>query len=207
MDRQRVVDGVFQCPLAVIGLSEGVLVILHPVEFYLVGAIVLFRQSDGKIADHIPIGQGEAEIQGEKSSRGMEPLRIWLGLSKGSVRAIRLFTAPSTREVRGKKSTRATRMASTKFTRESTSHRRGKVWSRAWPTSLASSHGGQGVGLGFLRVPAGLHQGVGVVGQVVLEFLGHGLLLFRSGVAEAGTDGLGVVTVGGHIDHLVSERG
>ena len=29
-------------------------------------------------------------------------------------------------------------MASTKFTRESTSHRRGKVWSRAWPTSLAS---------------------------------------------------------------------
>ena len=40
--------------------------ILHPVEFYLVGAIVLFRQSYGKIADHIPIGQGEAEIQGGK---------------------------------------------------------------------------------------------------------------------------------------------
>ena len=81
------------------------------------------------------------------------------------------------------------------------SHRRGKAHLFGLP------HGGQGVGLGFLRVPTGLHQGVGVVGQVVLEFLGHGLLLFRSGVAEAGTDGFGVVTVGGHIDHLVFERG
>ena len=81
------------------------------------------------------------------------------------------------------------------------SHRRGKAHLLGLP------HGNQGVGLGFLRVPAGLRQGIGVVGQVVLEFLGHGLLLFRSGVAEAGTDGLGVVTVGGHTGHLVSERG
>ena len=96
--------------------------------------------------------------------------------------------------------------ARTSSTRERMSHRRGKARFRAWPTSWAP-HGGQGEGLGFLRVPTGLHQGVGVVGQVVLEFLGHGLLFLGRCVAEAGADGLGVVTVGGHIDHLVSERG
>ena len=92
-------------------------------------------------------------------------------------------------------------MASTKFTRESTSHRRGKVWSRAWPHLFGLPHGVQGVGLGFLRVPTGLHQGVGMVGQVVLEFLGYGVLLLGGGVAEAGADGLDI----GHLPGVDTE--
>ncbi len=114
------------------------------------------------------------------------------GVGGGSHRAWRLPAAPATA---GKRKGRATAMASTsaaKASRESTSHRRGNSRSKSPPHLFGLPHGVQGVGLGFLRVPTGLHQGVGVVGQVVLEFLGHGVLFLGGGVAEAGADGLDI---------------
>ena len=69
------------------------------------------------------------------------------------------------------------------------------------PHLLSLPHGLQGVGLGLFRVPAGLHQGGGVVVQVVLELLGHRLFLFGRGVAEAGADGLDI----GHLPGVDTE--